>query len=108
MSLRRYLVLGLVIGIVVLLLGLVGGPGIANWISGIRDQGLRAGVGAISNLIADPLIWIMMNPIPGAIGVAIAWPFLIVWIALLFILIVLGFGADAARDLNSSLSLFWS
>ncbi|HEX2618738.1 MAG TPA: hypothetical protein VHL11_01290 [Phototrophicaceae bacterium] len=106
MSLRRYIVLGIGFGLITLVLGLLFGQGIADWITGVRDQALSTGMGLIANIIGDPLIWLMTNPIPGALAVVVVWPLAILWLLFLFIMVLIGFGSDAARDLDSQVSLF--
>ncbi len=103
MNTRRYLGLGLLFALITLGVGLLFGADIANALYTVRDQGVGA-IGILANVIADPLIWAMLNPIFAALVVLFAWPFLILWILLLFLLVVLGFGADAAREIDSNVS----
>jgi hypothetical protein len=103
MNTRRYLSLGLLFALIVLGVGLLFGPDLANALYAIRDTGVGA-IGILANIIADPLIWAMLNPIIAALIVLFAWPFLVLWILLLFLLVVLGYGADAARDIDANVT----
>jgi mannose/fructose/N-acetylgalactosamine-specific phosphotransferase system component IID len=104
MTTRRYLSLGLLFALLVLGVGLLFGADIAAALTTIRNTGVGA-IGILANIIADPLIWAMVNPIFAALIVLFAWPFLVLWILLLFLLVVLGYGADAARDIDANVSL---
>lgn len=104
MTTRRYLGLGLLFALIVLGVGLLFGADLAAALTTIRNTGVGA-IGVLANVIADPLIWAMLNPIFAALIVLFAWPFLVLWILLLFLLVVLGFGADAARDIDANVSL---
>ncbi|MBC8098417.1 MAG: hypothetical protein H7Y11_03165 [Armatimonadetes bacterium] len=104
-ALRRYIGSGLLFGLIVLALGSVAGSSIASGFASVRDQALSAGLGIVANLIADPLIWLMQNPIPGAVITVVVWPVLLILLGLLFLMLVFGFGADAARDLDAAVWL---
>ncbi len=104
MNTRRYLGIGLLFALLVLGIGLLFGADIANALASVRSAGSNA-LGILAGVIVDPLIWVMQNPIIAALIVLFAWPFLLIWILLLFILVVLGYGADAIREIDASVSL---
>lgn len=104
MTNRRYFGLGLLFALLVLGVGLLFGADIAAALTAVRDTGVGA-IGILANVIVDPLIWVMLNPIFAALIVLFAWPFLILWILLLFLLVVVGYGADAAREIDANVSL---
>lgn len=108
MSIRRYIAIGLLTGIVVLGVTLLFGINIAAVLVNARDQAISAGMGVLANIIAEPLIWGATNPIPGALVAAVLWPALFIWLALVFIMVLVGFGAGGVRDLDSRVSLFLS
>ncbi len=101
MTTRRYIGLGLLFALIVLGVGLLFGADIAVALASVRDAGTGA-LGILANVIVDPLIWAMLNPIIAALIVLFAWPFLILWVLLLFVLVVLGYGADAIRDIDAN------
>lgn len=99
MSVRRYLGFAILTAIIVLAVGLLLGPGIASFLQTVETN---TGGGVIAQLVIDPLIWIMLNPVLGAIAAGLLWPLLLLWIAFLFIVIVVGFGASGAQFLDQS------
>jgi|SRR5690606_18721901 len=101
MTTRRYIGLGLLFALIVLGVGLLFGADIAAALTSVRGAGTGA-LGILANIIVDPLIWVMLNPIIAALIVLFAWPFLVVWVLLLFVLVVLGYGADAIREVQSN------
>jgi hypothetical protein len=102
-STRNYIFVGLLTGVVVFLVANFAGPGVASWISSVEAQAQAVGMGGLAIFIAQPLIWVMQNPLFGAVAAALFWPFLLIWIALLFIMLLVAFGAEAARDVNRQL-----
>lgn len=103
MSRGKYLLIGVFVGLLVAVGGTFAGESIASWVQSVQSQAIAAGMGAIADLIANPLVWLMQNPLIGGALMVIAWPFLGVWLLLLFIMILFGFGADAARATRDKL-----
>ena len=95
---RRYFVIGLLLGIVTFAVGSLFGEGIANWVATV--QGQSATLGGLTVFIGEPIKWVMLNPIFGAILVALAWPLALIWIGLLFIMLVLGLSSPATQDVQ--------
>jgi hypothetical protein len=108
MSIRRYILIGIVTGIIVLGATLLFGSNIAAVLVNARDQALSAGMGILASIIAEPLIWGATNPIPGAIAAGILWPVLFLWLALVFIMVLIGFGSAGVQDVNSRVTLLMS
>jgi hypothetical protein len=106
MSIRRYLLIGLLTGIMVFGVTFLFGTNITPVLVTTRDQAVSAGMGILAQLIAEPLIWGVTNPIPGALVAGILWPALFIWLALLFIMVLVGFGAAGVQDVDSQVSLF--
>lgn len=102
-STRTYFIVGLIVGVIVFLIGTFFGGSVASWIATVQTAGYSANLGGIADLIAEPLIWIMLNPLFGAIAVAFVWPALVIWLLLLFLMLVIGFGSDAANDVRREL-----
>jgi uncharacterized membrane protein len=101
MSIRRYLIIAVVTGIIVFALASLAGAQISTVIVNARTQ--ASGFGVLANIIADPLIWGLTNPVPGAVVAALLWPALLIWLALLFIMILVAYGAAGVQDVNNQL-----
>lgn len=98
---RRYFVIGLLLGIVTFAVASLFGPGIADWVASVQAQ--SASLGGITTFIGEPIKWVMLNPVFGAVIVAIIWPAALLWIGMLFIMLVLGLGSPAASDVQRQL-----
>lgn len=100
--LRTYIMVGLGVGLIFFALGTFFGIDIANFFNQFRWQAIAVGLSpAIANVIVDPLIWIMLNPLYGAIGAALLWPLVFVWAFFCLFLLVytlIGGGFNIAVD----------
>ncbi|MCU0497835.1 MAG: hypothetical protein MUF87_10825 [Anaerolineae bacterium] len=99
MPVRRYLGFAILTAIIVLGVGLLFGSRIASFLQIIETN---TGGGVIAQLVIEPLIWVMENPVIGAVAAGLLWPLLLLWIGFLFIVIVVGFGSSGAQFLEQS------
>lgn len=98
---RRYFVIGLLLGIVTFAVASLFGDDIAVWVATL--QGQAASLGGITVFIGEPIKWVLLNPIFGAILVALVWPLALLWIFMLFVMLVLGLGSPATQDVQRQL-----
>lgn len=101
-STRNYAVVGLLLGIVVFLVATFAGGSIVTWVSQVQATA-SVSMGGLATFIGEPIKWVMLNPLFGAVVVAILWPLMFVWLLLLFIMVVVGFGAPAAQQIDRQL-----
>ncbi len=100
---RTYISIGLVVGIIVFVLSYFLGPQIAGVLIDIERAG-SAVIGVLAQAVTQPLIFIALNPIPGAIAAALLWPLLLLLLLLLFLVTLIGLGAGAAGDVRRELN----
>lgn len=101
MSMRSYLVIGLGFGAFAWLVATFFGPDIISSVSSMEAQALGSGMGVVAQIIAQPIIWVMRNPIFGGILVALTWPLVFLWGLMYFAMILIALGSDAAGDVGS-------
>ena len=89
-SVRVYLAVGIIVGIIVYLIGLVAGDSLVRFFTEIEGNALANGVARpIVTLIVGPFIFTFSNPLPGAIMAGLTWPLIIIWFVLLFLVIII-------------------
>jgi hypothetical protein len=90
-SLKRYAIGALIAFFVALAISFLFGPSIVGWLSGFKAQ--AGTLGPIAIVLIDPLLWILQNPLLGALVAGLAWPLIALELIGLFIvmIIVLGF-----------------
>jgi len=106
LSVRAYLLIGIVTAFIVYILMLVLGGDVAAWGRQFRSEALFAGQGGFGRTLADPLIYIAENGVVGAAIAGLLWPFIIIWIILTLVLLVIVASADVTRDTTSIIQLF--
>lgn len=100
-NVRRYLLGFVATGVIVFLLAEFLGAPLIAWLNSVKVQ--VAFLGPIGTVVIDPLILVLQNPAIGALICAVIWPLFLILIALLFIVLVIGLGADAVRAVDSQL-----
>jgi hypothetical protein len=103
MSMRSYLMVGLALGAFAWLIATFFGRDVASSVAGMEGQALAANMGVIAQLICEPIIWVMRNPVFGGILVALTWPVVLLWGLLYFAMLLIALGSDAANDVNSQI-----
>ena len=89
-SVRMYIAVAVVVGIIVYLISLVGGEQIVQFFTQIESRALSSGIGsAFVTIIVGPFIFVFSNPVPGAIIAGFFWPLILVWFVLLFMVIII-------------------
>jgi len=89
-NLRVYIGIGIVVGIIVYLIGLVGGPQVVQFFTQIESTALANGVApSITTLILGPFIFAFSEPLFGAIMAGLLWPLIVVWFVFLFLIIII-------------------
>lgn len=90
LSLRTYIVVGVIIGIVVYLIALVAGDTAVQFFTQIEGNALANGVARpIVTIVVGPFLFAFSQPIFGAIIAGLFWPLIIVWFVLLFLLLII-------------------
>ncbi len=90
LSLKTYILIGVVVGAIIYLIALVAGPSAIQFFTQIESNALISGVSpAITTLIVGPFLFAFSQPIAGALIAAFLWPLIIVWFVLLFLLLIL-------------------
>lgn len=101
-SLRMYILVGVVIGLIAGLLAVLAGQGIALWV--IEQRNLAVGsLGAVADLVAQPIVWVMINPLVGGVVAGLLWPLALLEVALLFVMSLIGLGSGAAGAVGDRL-----
>lgn len=95
---RNYIIVGLLIGIITFGVAMLFGPGVAVWVADVQARATL--IGGLALFIGEPIKWVLLNPLPGAILAALAWPLVLLWLLLLFIMLIVGFGSPAAQDVR--------
>jgi len=100
-SARRYLIGVIVAFIVFLAIAVLFGTPLVGWLSGFKAQ--AGSLGPIATVLIDPILWVLQNPLLGALVAGLAWPLTSVVLIGLFVIviIVLGF-PGAVGALNSA------
>jgi amino acid permease len=89
-SYRTYFAIAIVVGIITYVMGLTGGDSLVQFFTQIQNNALGNGVSAgITTLFVGPFIFVFSNPLPGAVLAGLAWPLIIVWLVLLFMIIII-------------------
>lgn len=100
-SFRNYVIIGVGTGIAIFLISTFAGPSLIGFIQGIQADALATGFGGIADIITQPLILILQNPLVGAVIGGIFWPIIALLVLLLFVLMILSLlsgGANQARS----------
>ncbi len=102
LSTRTYLTIGLGVGFIVFLIATFFGNDLANSVQDVQNRAENS-MGSITIVIGEPIKWVMREPLFGAIACALLWPAVFIWALLFFVMLLIAFGAGAARDVQSQL-----
>ena len=105
MSVRTYLVIGVVFGAIVFLIAQFAGGSIANWLRDVQVDATLRDLEGVGRAITEPAIFVMENPIAGAILSVLFWPLLLIWILVILALLVIVAAVDVAEDVDARTSL---
>lgn len=100
-SFRAYVIIAIGTGIAVFLISTFAGASLIGFIQGIQADAVATGFGGIADLITQPLILILQNPLIGALVAGVFWPLIALLVILLFVLMILSLlsgGANQARS----------
>jgi hypothetical protein len=97
-----YIVIGIVLGLIAGLVAMLGGQGIAAWVFEQRNLAFGS-IGVAADLVAQPIIWVMTNPLIGGVVAGLAWPLALLEFALLFVMSLVGLGGGAAGAVGNQL-----
>lgn len=100
-SLKRYLIGALIAFVLALAVSALFGGSLVGWLTGFKGQ--AGTLGPIATVLIDPLVWVLQNPLLGALVAGLAWPLMALELIGLFIvmIIVLGF-PGAVGAINSA------
>lgn len=101
LSLRRYIFVALGFALGLLALGYLAGAPLAGWLNTVKAA--ASGFGIFTSLVIDPLIYVMQNPLPGALIAGLLWPAVVVLLALLFVMVIIAYGSGAAQAVQGQI-----
>lgn len=107
MSVRTYLVIGVIIGVIVFLISTFAGEDIVKW---LEEQQFEAAIRSqtlVEKAVYEPLIFAVEQRPWGQIVVALAWPAVFLWLIFLLMALVIVPGVDVARDIDAQTRLWF-
>jgi len=102
MRTRQYFVIALATGLIFYVLGLLGGPGLRDFILRFEGGALSGGISqGLVDVITEPMVQALSGNILAALLAGLLWPATLLWVVMLFVLIVyaiLGPGVNTAGN----------
>jgi hypothetical protein len=102
MTVRRYLIVAVIVAVIVFVMSYFFYSPFFTVLVDARARGAAA-LGPVAEFVVNPLIWVLDNPVLGAVVAGLVWPMLLVWIAALFLVILVGFGSPSATEVRGRL-----
>lgn len=99
-SMRNYLIVGVIIGIIIYFVGFFFGDSLVVWAEEQQWQAIIRNQTLIEVVVFEPFIFVMSSDPWGAVLAGLAWPAVFIWIAFIFMSLLAFAGFDVVQDVE--------